>query len=162
MYYKFKTHSIIDVITNSSTEIFTFQDRSLPVLEEMVNEFIKAISPRSKAKFSDLFNAIVLPDDDGDRIYDILLEYSNDSYGNYEMSMTKEVAKEYTDNFDEYLSGLISGKYPFEKEYEKILKDYERYGGNALYIAAKESKYEKLAKTILSFLNSSDARECYC
>lgn len=38
--FKINLHSIIDLITNSSTEIYTYSDGSLAACKEMINEFL--------------------------------------------------------------------------------------------------------------------------
>ncbi len=40
---KINLHSIIDLITNSSTEIYTFSGGSISACKEMVDEFFKAL-----------------------------------------------------------------------------------------------------------------------
>lgn len=41
---KINLHSIIDLITNSSTEIYTYSSGSLKACEEMINEFFKVFN----------------------------------------------------------------------------------------------------------------------
>lgn len=41
---KIKIHSATDLITNSSTVIFTYSDSSPDALKEMINEFFKAFN----------------------------------------------------------------------------------------------------------------------
>ena len=40
---KINLHSIIDLITNSSTEIYTYSDGSLAACKEMIDEFFKVM-----------------------------------------------------------------------------------------------------------------------
>jgi hypothetical protein len=56
-----KIHSIIDVITNSSTEIFTFANNdAVEKAYEMLNEILKISNSDKKAE--DLFNIRIVPD----------------------------------------------------------------------------------------------------
>ena len=41
MKMKINLHSIIDLITNSSTEIYTYSENSLSACKEMINEFFR-------------------------------------------------------------------------------------------------------------------------
>ena len=54
MIIRIKTHSVVDLITNSSTSIFTWYNGSDIACREMVNEFIKAFEIKG-VKFDDIF-----------------------------------------------------------------------------------------------------------
>jgi hypothetical protein len=60
---RFNLHSIIDVITNSSTEIYTFaRSDAVEKSYELLNEILKVSGSDKKAE--DLFNVRIEPDDD--------------------------------------------------------------------------------------------------
>lgn len=60
-FLKLKTHSIIDVITNSSTEIFiSSNNKTIEVAKEFINSLLKATG--SKKEADDLFDFITLPE----------------------------------------------------------------------------------------------------
>ena len=54
MIIRIKTHSVVDLITNSSTSIFTWYNGSDTACREMVNEFIKAFDIKD-VTFDDIF-----------------------------------------------------------------------------------------------------------
>ena len=58
MSIRLKTHSVVDLITNSSTSIFTWYDGSGIACREMVNEFIKAFDIKD-VTFDDIFSCDV-------------------------------------------------------------------------------------------------------
>ena len=53
---KIKVHSSVDLITNSSTTIFTFSEGSVDAVKELVNEMLKVFNEPYK-KFDDIFYA---------------------------------------------------------------------------------------------------------
>jgi hypothetical protein len=96
-------HSVIDVITNSSTEIFTDFSNSVEPCKEMINEFLKVLG-RSDLNSDDLFEITAGYGDD------IIAQYKDD----YEVEEVDE--KE--------LESYASESYP------KLLKIKEK---NSLY-----------------------------
>ena len=60
--YKLNIHSSVDLITNSSTTIFTYSSGSLGKLRELVNEMLKVFNRTDT--FDDIFYAKVFLDDD--------------------------------------------------------------------------------------------------
>jgi len=53
MYIKLKIHSVVDLITNSSTEIFINSEDSIPAFKELMNEIIKSFN--LELKLDDMF-----------------------------------------------------------------------------------------------------------
>jgi len=146
--FSIKLHSVIDVITNSSTEIFTFHDDSVKVFDEMVNEMIKTFSPDDYEKgvrIGDIFYRDVFGEED--RLIDYILDENYD--GKIENYSFKDAAKE----FDIILESVLKG------EIEAPSYFREDSGGTTFYILAKNSKYAKLAELIKEFLNSSQSEE---
>ena len=54
-----KVHSFVDLITNSSSEVFvTVTDKTLKVFEDIINSLIKLQNPESKLTCKDLFEVV--------------------------------------------------------------------------------------------------------
>ena len=60
---KINLHSVIDLITNSSTEIYTYSEGSVAACKEMINEFLKVMNIYDKT-CDDLFELSIDSNDD--------------------------------------------------------------------------------------------------
>ena len=58
---KIKLHSVTDLITNSSTVIFTYSDGCVKPLKEMFNEILKTFG--IEKTFDEMFDTVVLMDE---------------------------------------------------------------------------------------------------
>ena len=67
---KIKIHSMTDLITNSSTTIYTHSEDSPAALEALVNEFFNSVGMTLKC--SDVFNFKV--EKNQDQYYDMLID----------------------------------------------------------------------------------------
>lgn len=137
MVLKLKIHSVVDLITNSSTVIYTYQDGSLPSLKELVNEMLKTLGHEDKT-FDDVMYAGVIPDD-------------------YAKKTEEGEPNEIPDNYKELEIQYIKGE--IEKPTWMINTGacYDNYDGDtSLHIIPKEEKYAELAKQLIAFLNSPD------
>lgn len=147
-------HSIIDLITNSSTEIFCHSENSLAACRKLVDEFL--LSLNSELKCDDIFELSVEPE-----------EYQIENYLEY-----------YVEDDIRYDSKYKTNGKPDEekikvevKRREQQLKDYFSGKGKkpswfdsyhvptSLVLKPKSSKYEKLAKLFSEFLYSPDYYE---
>lgn len=83
-----KIHSIVDVITNSSTEIFSLPHKgTVNIIKDMINEILKEVGSDKTA--DDLFDIkILVPDYDSDDPYENYIEATDDNF--YENSETSE------------------------------------------------------------------------
>lgn len=132
---KIKIHSTVDLITNSSTVIYTFSQGSLPALKELVNEILLTFDRTEK--FDDIFFADVFLDE----IYQ------------YEMPEDFE-------DIDDVIEAVLTQqllKPDWMKEAEDL--DYERE--TTLYIKAKDEKYTQLAEKLTNYLYSTSHEASY-
>ena len=131
--YKIKLHSAVDLITNSSTVIFTYSEGSLSKVKELVNEML--LTFEKTETFDDLFYAAVLPE-----------EYAEDS----------EIPKNYKELEIQYIKGEIP------KQEWMVASEYEDMAGSStLHLIAKDVKYAKLAGKLLGYLYSTDTEASY-
>ena len=144
-----KIHSIVDVITNSSTVIYTYQDDSIEPAKELVNEMLKLSGITDKtADDIFFFNALY----DLDILYDL---YHNN------------IDPEYKDNYDKVDSYIMNCIQNNDIPNWMIPNDSDDYSGydlpraTELHITAKEPQYQDLADKLLIFLNSPNADARY-
>ena len=150
---KINFHSVVNLITNSSTTIFTWQDDSLAVVKELVNEFFGVVG-NNKVAFEDAFYAGVFADA---YIYYEDANFFEDEDNEEKTSTRTEFnsVKEVEDLIEDILTG--------KTEKPEWMTKVEEYEGSSyytpdryLYIKAKDVKYEKLANLLKKFLNSPD------
>ena len=162
---KIYLHSITDLITNSSTTIYTYSDQSPKVLEELVNEFFSSLGVDKKC--SDVFNMTVMMDDNY-AYRDYISENENEDIP--EEIYKRYKAADYRGQVDiinalitDVASGKIAGNEWFVEMDEK-LRNKENYNcyrpSSALYVSAKEPQFENLAKLLVKFLYSTYHEGC--
>jgi hypothetical protein len=128
---KIPMHSIIDLITNSSTEIFVHSEASLKPCKELITEFL--FQTGSPYTCDDLF--------------DVSIEVDKSSAQDYKDYYLEDIdSEEDLKKFDDYVNG--KGKCPgFVEDYH--LETY-------LVLKPKDPKYEKLAELFKRFLYSPE------
>jgi hypothetical protein len=174
--FKIVVHSAVEIITNSSTVIYTYSDGSLSAVEELVNEMLKVFE--SDKKFNDLFNAGVFCDSD---------QYTDSEYfpafGEYKSigeceeestDSTKLIDPEelnynlpeydlYQTKKSEFVESTIARIMAGEIDRPKWMVDIEEYESDdyyapntQLYLTVKDEKYSELSNKLLSFLTSQN------
>lgn len=133
---KLKPHSIVDVICNSSTTTYVWQDSSVEPCRELVQEFCNVMGYDKDV--DDMFSFVVLCD----------------SFWCYE----DHEDYPYDDEFDSLIEDIKMGvvnKPDWMIEVEQQEDDYTYHTPDtSLYITPKHIKYENLAKALKTFLNS--------
>jgi hypothetical protein len=141
-------HSLTDLITNSSTVIYTYSDNSVKALEGLVNEFFKMLGVNKKCK--DVFTMEVRVD------YDELIDYIEYCEEEYIPEEFLEYAA-----LRKLVEDISSGKTQKPAWFKKVEKSYKDCDAGyykpstTLYVMAKEPEYEKLAKLVTEFLYST-------
>lgn len=133
---KIPVHSLIDLITNSSTEIFVHSENSLEACKDLVNEFLKSLN--SELTCDDMFNLSVEPENIESYKEYIEYEFEDDEDGEDKIQMV-----------DQYLRGEIEKPDWWEDHH------VETY----LIIKPKDKKYQKLAELFKDFLYSGEYYE---
>jgi len=148
---KIKLHSATDLITNSSTVIFTYSEGCTAPLKEMINEILKSFGVEKT--FDEMFDTVVLNDSAGD--YEEY--YAENLYADDE-KFPEGVDKD-TD-FQKLWDDVATGKVKKPDWFKKVEEQEGRYDyyrrSTYLYIIPKDEKYAKLAKLIYGFLYSTD------
>jgi hypothetical protein len=106
---KLSLHSIIDVITNSSTEIYTFTNSSaIEKSYELLNEILKIADSDKKAE--DLFEIYIIPND-WDNIINYFNKYYEDEFEKCDNLQELKILLDEQDKIEEYKE-----RSKFEKE----------------------------------------------
>lgn len=144
MEFKINIHSVIDIITNSSTEIYTYSEGTIEPLKKLIDEMFKMHG--IDKKFDDVFIATVNSD-----IYD----YSESENKPEELS---------GDDVNALLDDIKNGKiekpdWMNEVESNENWNDYTPQ--TYLSIVTKDEKYNEFAALVKSFLYSTNQEACY-
>lgn len=148
---KLNIHSSVDVITNSSTTIYVYQD-SVKQAKELLQEILNLLGEEKKV--DDLFYI--------DTFLEDIDHYTSrlDERDGYEDENTyKYKSLPNWSEQNEFMLDIIQKVLTEQMERPEWMKDAEK-GQNcydpdlSLYIEAKDSKYDELVKKMLLFLNS--------
>lgn len=162
---KLKLHSVVDVITNSSTVIYTYQDGSVDPAKALVNEVLKLQGITDKTA-DDIFYYGVFCDDE--QYFEILNEKGRDnqpedyprvtgSYGTPERTEADALRQKW---FDDIVLKVMKG----EMARPEWMSDAESAHGwsewapdSYLVLVTKDETYTALGNKIKALLNSVSA-----
>lgn len=149
---KIDIHSITDLITNSSTTIFTYSEGSVKAVKDMFGELAKTFNITKS--FDEMFVIITLAD------ADVYAEYIDSlDKKDYPDGITQETS------FYELVNDVRSGKVEkpeWFEEAENTENSYNYYRpSNELYLIPKSEEYVNLGKAIINFLYSTDHEAMY-
>lgn len=151
--FKIKIHSVIDVITNSSTEIYSWYDGSIGACKEMLQEMLKVFGVDKNV--NDIFSITINCD-----VYYYIDYIDNMSESDYEELFPNmptdhaEKRKFITNILAHVNSGEIHKPYWMVGAEEKEDPYSYKNPSNEFIIRAKSPEYEDLAKKIEKFLYS--------
>lgn len=148
---KIPVHSIIDVITNSSTEIYTFYGGCVEPAKDLIKEMFKAFNIDKPV--DEVFKIFVLADD----VHRYL-----DAEDRWPSGMTE-------DQVITIYNTIAEGNLVEKPEWFKEVEDDDSHGEydyapplNSLYIIPTDDKYIELGKKLHKFLTSTEDIECGC
>lgn len=145
-----QVHSATDLITNSSTIIYTYSKSSIPVCKELIDEILRLLGEEKKC--DDVFVLSTLAED---YTYQEFLDDDDEDHpkkrGQPKSSSEVDIPK----LMDDIMHGLIK-----KPKWMKDAEEKENYMGlppsTNLCIVAKDPKYETLAELVVKFLGSAD------
>ena len=147
MFYKLKIHSVVDVITNSSTVIYTYQDSSLQAAKDLFQEFLTLLG--EKVDVDSVFSFGVFASD--------LNTYCESGYFPEELKDEQDYKQEYK-NVEDIITSVLNKEMEKPNWMTEAENDYYDWkNSTSLYIKPKDEKYNALAEKALKFLNSVDA-----
>ena len=147
---KIKMHSLIDLITNSSTEIFTYSEGSVEPMKEMINEILGTFG--IKETCDDMFNTVVMCDN----------EYQYEEYITKLKDDEEDLPKDYDESIDieQLVEDVKAGKVSKPKWFEEVEESENEWDylqpETYLYIIPKDEKYRVMAEKIRDFLYSTN------
>lgn len=145
---KIVLHSVTDLITNSSTVIFTYSDGCIEPLKNMITEIAKIFG--FTKSFDEMFEAVIMAEDD--YIYENYLEDLDEE--DYPEGVTRDT--DISKLMKDVKTGKIAKPEWFE-EAENREDSYDYYRpSNVLHLIPKNEEYEALGNAILKFLYSTD------
>jgi len=161
---KLKLHSVVDVITNSSTVIYTYQNGSVTPAKELVNEVLKLQGITDKTA-DDVFYYGVFCEDDvyfnvlDERGRDKPEDYPNvsGSWGSTERTESEALRQKW---FDDIVMKIMKGEMtqPEWMDEAETAHGWSEWAPNSyLTLVPKDEKYNDLGNKIKALLNSVDA-----
>lgn len=148
--FKLKIHSVVDVINNSSTTIYTYHDNCVKPAKEMINEFTKALG--SDLTADDIFYINVFLEDE--EIYiNAMSQVEDDEY--IHDDDYKKGQKIVSDTIAQVLEEKIK-----KPDWMLEAEEQQNYNGynyeSVIYIIEKDPKYKLIGKSIKKLLSSID------
>src|SRR5208283_2577873 len=147
---KIKLHSIVDLITNSSTVIFTYSEGALQSVKNLLNEMIKTFNIKDS-------NEKLLTADEL-FYFGVFLSDDRDDYINYWRENVAGINEDEDDpkdmpNIEQLIDDILTGKiekpdWMINAEEAKTHCDYFR-GDTYLFIKEKDEKYTELGNSLL-------------
>ena len=164
--FKIKIHSTVDLITNSSTVIFTYQDGCDKAVKELVNTMLKTFGKTET--FDDIFYAGIFLDgndsyflDDEEDIEDEnkfpelgWTEVMDLNWSDPKMVEWRESREKYLKDIKlQVMKGEIEK--PQWMKYAEEREQYDYYAPDtSLELIPKDEKYSELANQLLKYLNT--------
>ena len=155
--YKIKIHSLVDMITNSSTVIYTYSDGSIDTCKKMMNEILSSLG--NPLTCDDMFYIYTHID------YDIIIDHMTELDDEDVPEGYKDLSyNEQSEFLDEYLSKIAEGSIakPTWLSNLESKTDYDGFSAQTyLSILPKDTKYEQAAAAIVKFLYSTSHEATY-
>ena len=162
---KFNFHSVVDVITNSSTVIYTYQDGCEVPAKELVNEMLN-LSGETKKKAEDIFYFGVFCDnykyteyidermeDDGEELPNF--PQLDGRYGTPEYNESIQLREKWIEDLK---LSIMKGEAPKPAWMERAEESYDSYRPRTyLFLVPKEEKYTEFGKKIKKLLGGIEA-----
>lgn len=152
-----KLHSMVDVITNSSSVIYTYSDGALNPVKELFQEMFKVFGVDENV--DDVFDIQIIPD--MGRLFDQLSDYCYDLEGDDD---EPEWMKEYRNLSYKEKEAFVKDRYTKNKEAgvdEGWMDTEDDQMDTWLEITAKKEKYKVLAELLVKTVYSIETEEGY-
>lgn len=171
-------HSLTDLITNSSTVIFTRHNKSPGVLRDLVNEILNLMGVK-KLRCKDIFDISIKPAaaPNPNEIYwwfedepDFANSYHTDRFEQFDIPKEYMLVPELNEKSNDIAKakiaalyyGVINGTIEAPEWYRMLLHQMQTRSRNEneiLDIKVKNPKYKKLAKHLINYICSVESVE---
>ncbi|CAB4131463.1 hypothetical protein UFOVP276_211 [uncultured Caudovirales phage] len=153
---RIKLHSITDLITNSSTVIYTYSDASVAALRKMIDEVFNVLGLSTKC--DDVFTLTVTSDDVG--VYADAIAEMDDKPDGFDGLDNDQLTEKVEEIFAKVIKGDIE-KPQWMSDVEDS-EDCDSYRtGTTLNITPKSPAFKKLASLVRDFLYSTEHEANY-
>lgn len=150
--HQIKFHSFVDVITNSSTTIYIYQN-SVDQAKALINEILKLMGEKLTAEECFHFGTFCKKDIYLDSDYEEIPEEADYDSPEYEESIAKRDAY-----IKELIQNILIGKIVKPSWMESVEESDDDYSPNLyLTILPIDERFETLGKRIIEFINSVSA-----
>jgi len=151
---------MIDLITNSSTEIFINSSKSIEPAKELLSELLKLAG--SYKTCDEVFEVSLTMDTDYlvDILRDQMENYDEENYiklGLDDLAYTKSY-----EVVEQYVNDVMKGKIEKPKYFEEMIDDMEIGISTYLHVVSKDSKYDHFLEILEKLLYSPDYEEGSC
>ena len=158
---KLKIHSLVDVITNSSTTIYTYQAGSISPVKELVQEILTISKITDKSPDDIFYYGVFCEDgiyfdkfDEGEEEAPLSMPELIGDWGTDERVNSQDAQQKWLDDLK---TSIMKGEIEKPKWMIDIEED-ENYSGYSipteLCLVPKDDIYKPLANKLFSFLNS--------
>jgi hypothetical protein len=153
---KIQLHSMTDLITNSSTVIYTYSDSSEAALRVMIDEIFKVFGINKTC--DDVFNLSVTLEED--------YLYSERFHALDNGNIPEELQNMHSNDLDKKIQEIVNKVKNGEIEKPNWMaevenKDYDYTRSTTLNITPKAPEYQKLATMVKNFLYSPSHEASY-
>lgn len=159
MNMKLVIHSVVDVITNSSTTIYSYYNGCVGPAKEMIEAFAKGMG--SDLKADDMFFIGVFAEDN-------YTYTEGGDQGLWEDGEDDDPFKGVTEDWDDFVDNIIEKilKGEMEKpEWMTKCESHENYNGlypsTSLRIHPKSPEFKAIGEAMMKFLDSTKEEACY-
>jgi len=156
---KIPIHSMIDLITNSSTEIFVTSDSSVKPAKELLTELLKING--SDKTCDEVFTLTVEVDNErlADFLADQMEEYDEELWNKLGL---EDASWQETDNIiSKYLEDIEKGEIERPEWISTMIEDMEISIDTYLVVKSNDPKYDNFLELLKTFLYSPDYNETY-
>jgi hypothetical protein len=150
---------MIDLITNSSTEIFVDSESSIKPAKALLAELLKMEHSLKTVDEVFTFNIRYESDALSDILSDRMDEYDEETYK--EIGLDTATYQESWKIVEQYLEDIDNGKRERPKYFEEIMDNEEINVDTILVITSNDSKYDHFLGLLKTFLYSPDYQEGY-
>ena len=152
-----KIHSVVDVITNSSSVIYTFSGSAIKPLKELFTEIFKLLGEPQHV--DDVFDIVAIPE--SYVLYDHFVNFVEDLDPEWPFYERYKKICEMTppSRQESELVNLFAEKY--KRGIKEDWMDIGEDSGTKLKIFVKDEKYNELANKAIKFLYSTQHESIY-
>ena len=150
---RLKLHSVVDLITNSSTVLYTDSSKSLEALENVIKEMFKLYDIDKQVE--EVFDIYIEIEDMYSKIHDYIVDNNDEFDLDYDdenfYGQVDKLAKKY---FEDVESNKIDRMNWTSKFIDNDISD-----NNWIIIKSKDKKYENLADLLKKLIYSTEMKE---